>query len=270
MNWKSKYLNRIVAGDCLELMRELPDESVDCVVTSPPYDDLRSYKGYSFDFKGIAKELYRVTKEGGVVVWIVGDATINGSETGTSFSQALFFKEIGFRLHDTMIWKKATTPQYRKRYEPEFEYMFILSKGSPKSFNPIKIRKLYKDNRIVKQGHRNKNGSKTAMHIKQSDWKNKGNIWEISTGGGISTKDKIAYNHPAIFPEELATDHILTWSNEHDIVLDPMCGSGTTCKMAYKLNRNFIGFELSSEYVIIAQKRIKQEQVQGNFLRAKG
>ena len=99
-------LNTIFNEDCLNTMRAMPDGVIDLVITSPPYDDLRNYKGYSFDFESIAKELFRVVKEGGVVVWVVGDATVDGSETGTSFRQALFFKEVGFNLHDTMIYMK--------------------------------------------------------------------------------------------------------------------------------------------------------------------
>lgn len=248
--------------DCLIGMKQMPDNSIDLTVTSPPYDNLRTYKGFSWDFEGIAKELYRVTKEGGVVVWIVGDATIKGSETGTSFKQALYFKEIGFNLHDTMIWNKGSfsaVGALRVRYAPVFEYMFILSKGKPKTFNPIKDR----ENKWA--------GTPNHGTVRQADGSMKPvsnnniipkygqrfNIWEVSPHKHHG-EDK----HPAMFPERLAQDHIISWSNEGDLVLDPFMGSGTTAKMAKLNNRNYIGFEISKDYCDIANKRINEEMAQ--------
>src|SRR3990167_2433430 len=254
---KEMEVNIIYNEDCLLTMKRMPNDFVDMTLTSPPYDNLRDYKGYTFDFESIAKELFRITKQGGVVVWVVGDATINGSESGTSFKQALFFKEIGFNLHDTMIWRKTTVPQSGNRYEPEFEYMFILSKGAPKTFNPIKIQKIYKDNREFRNGQRNKDGTFDQLKVGQQKDKPMGNIWAISTGGGIATADKYAYEHPAIFPEKLAAQHIVSWSNEKEIVYDPFIGSGTTGKMAVLLKRNYIGSEISAEYTKLAEDRIK-------------
>lgn len=249
-------LNKIITGDCLEIMKGMAENSVDLSVTSPPYDNLRDYKGYTFDFKGIAKELYRVTKQGGVVVWVVGDATINGSESGTSFKQALYFKEIGFNLHDTMIYKKTKPPLTHNRYEQEFEYMFIFSKGKPKTFNPIMI--LSKNAGKKRTGTMRQDGdtlnNRNANGLVK-DTKIAGNVWEITCANG-GTKDKVAYGHPAIFPEKLAEDHILSWSNEGDTILDPMAGSGTTLKMAKKLGRNFIGIEISFEYIPIIEARL--------------
>lgn len=245
-------LNKIIQGDCLEVMKGMPDQSIDMVLTSCPYDNLRDYKGYTFDFEGVAKELYRVTKEGGVVVWVVGDATINGSETGTSFKQALYFKEIGFNLHDTMIYAKNNPiPCQHNRYQPCFEYMFILSRGQPKTFNPLKERcTTFGKTRIT--GQRDKQGNITNSNSSKTtrEFRFRHNIFYYSLGGGLG-------NHPAAFPEQLAEDQILSWSNENDIILDPMCGSGTTCKMAKLNKRNFIGIEISSEYCEIANERIK-------------
>lgn len=254
-----KFINKIIQGDCLEVMKQFDNESIDLVITSPPYDSLRSYNGYSFNFEGIAKELYRVLKKGGVIVWIVNDATIDGSETGTSFKQALYFKQIGFNLHDTMIWQKSSPPLTHKRYEQHFEYMFVLSKGTPKTFNPIKAKKLWKDNRTHKVLRREKDGSYDVGFIGQQEDKIIGNVWYINTGGGHATKDKIAFKHPAIFPEELASKHIISWSTGGDLVLDPMNGSGTTTKMAKNLGRNYIGIDISSEYCKIAEQRLRQE-----------
>jgi site-specific DNA-methyltransferase (adenine-specific) len=250
-------------GDCLDVMKSLPSQSIDLTVTSPPYDNLRTYNGYSFDFEGIAKELYRVTKDGGVVVWIVGDATVKGSETGTSFKQALYFKDIGFNLHDTMIYQKgsfAPTFPGTKRYQNCFEYMFILSKGNPKTFNGIMRDKSPKSiyERKTKSSFRQKDGS--FVYNENIDTSKTQtielNVWKIDCGYMKSTKDKEAYKHSAIFPEKLAFNHIQTWSNEGDTVLDCFLGSGTTGKIAKQLNRQFIGIEISSEYMEIAKNRI--------------
>jgi len=250
----------ILNGDCLEVMKGMEAESIDLTVTSPPYDNLRTYNGYTFNFEGIAKELYRVTKQGGVVVWVVGDATINGSETGTSFKQALYFKEIGFNLHDTMIYSKSVPPMNDKRYQHCFEFMFVFTKGKIKTFNPIMVDKIYEDKRKAKNFHRYSDGSYAEGFSKPTTTKKiKENIWRIFAAGGSS--DKIASRHPAIFPEKLAEDHILSWSNEGDTVLDPMCGSGTTLKMAKKNNRNYIGIEISKEYCDIAEARIQAVQI---------
>lgn len=257
MKLSKMELNKIYCGDCLELIKEIDDNSIDLVITSPPYDNLRDYNGYNFDFESVAKELFRVTKEGGVVVWVVGDATIDGSETGTSFRQSLYFLNLGFYLHDTMIYQKKKAPLTHNRYEQEFEYMFVFSKGRPKTFNPIMIEKSYKDNRIVKGFGRRDNGDNIDLgYASKNKLKIRGNVWFYKVGGGHVTKDKIAYKHPAIFPEQLAEDHILSWSNEGDLVLDPMCGSGTTLKMAFLNKRKFIGFDISQEYCNISNKRL--------------
>jgi DNA modification methylase len=255
-----QYLNKVIQGDCLEVMKGIPDKSVDVVLTSPPYDNLRDYKGYTFNFEGIAKELFRIVKDGGVVVWVVGDATIKGSETGTSFKQALYFKEIGFNLHDTMIYRKVNpVPLTHNRYEQEFEYMFILSKGRPKTFNPITTECKYagqKRNRKYSLTSREYTNEIMRVRDENQETKNtkiKGNIFEYQVG----LKYGVANKHTAIFPEKLAEDHILSWSNEGDIVLDPMAGSGTTLKMAKKNNRNYIGIEISPEYIDIINKRLE-------------
>jgi len=251
--------------DNVEGMKKLIlDDSIDLTVTSPPYDNMRKYNGYSFDFEGLVKELYRVSKDGGIVVWVVGDSVIKGGETGTSFRQALGFIEAGFKLHDTMIYEKNTSsfPARRNgsRYTQIFEYMFVFSKGKPKTANLI----CDKPNRWA--GHTNwgkntqrdkDNDLKETSNIKPvPDFSPRNNIWRYVVGGGFGTKDKIAHKHPAIFPEQLAEDHILSWSNENDIVLDPFMGSGTVAKMALLNNRNYIGFESSQEYVELAKERL--------------
>jgi DNA modification methylase len=262
-------LNNIWAGDCTELLRTCEDASVDLVVTSPPYDNLRNYKGFSFPFERIAEELTRVIRPGGVIVWVVSDATIEGSESGTSFRQALFFRELGLNLHDTMIFRKRNpVPQiYRKRYTNEFEYMFVLSKGLVQTHNPILVDCLHAGLELGTTTYKNysKNDqvrSKLANPVK--DKKIKGNVWEYVVGK--NKEDQEAKGHPAPFPCELARDHILSWSTEGDIVLDPMCGSGTTCKVAAQLGRKFIGIDISEEYVTLAKSRLPQSQPQQSLL----
>lgn len=258
-------INKIHCGNNLDLMKLMNDNVVDLTVTSPPYDDLRTYKGYSFDFENTAKELFRITKEGGIVVWIVGDSVVKGSESGTSFKQALYFKEVGFNLHDTMIYEKNTSsfPARRNgnRYTQIFEYMFVLSKGKPKTVNLIcdKENKWAGHTNWGKNTKRGKdNDLKVTSKIKPvPDFSPRNNIWKYIVGGGYATKDKIAHKHPAIFPESLAEDHILSWSNEGDLVFDPFLGSGTTAKMAILNNRNWIGMEISEEYVNLANERLK-------------
>jgi len=250
-------LGKLYHGSCLDIMPEL--EPVDLTVTSPPYDNLRDYQGYTFDFEAIANELYRITKDGGVIVWVVGDETINGSESGESFRQALYFKEIGFNLHDTMIYQKHNfSNPSNTRYHQIFEFVFVLSKKDPKTFNPIKDRKNIEADKIGSWGKntvRQKNGSfKINKKKVNSVYGMRYNIWRIKT--------EMNPLHPAQFPEALAQDHILSWSNPNDIVLDPMSGSGTVAKMCEKLNRRWIGIEISEEYCEIAVKRIESEASQ--------
>ena len=249
----------LICGDCLDVMKTISDNSVDLTITSPPYDNLRTYNGnieqWNFDkFKEIAKELYRVTADGGVVVWIVADATIKGSETGTSFRQALWFMECGFNLHDTMIYEKAQACFGSNLcYLQSFEYMFVFSKGKPKTINFIRDRKNVRSG-IESMGVSglSKDGKKSDRHYKEmKEYGKRKNIWCYGVGGGKT-------GHPAVFPEQLANDHIISWSNEGDTVLDCFMGSGTTGKMAVLNNRNFIGIELDEGYFQIAKERIEK------------
>lgn len=246
-------------------MRKLPDKFIDLTVTSPPYDNLRTYNGFAWDFEATAKELFRITKDGGVVVWVVGDATIKGSETGSSFRQALHFMDVGFNLHDTMIFQKNGTGACgsNKCYWQTFEYMFVLSKGSIKTVN-----------RLTNGKARTKGGTKLGRFTKdgvqkvetRSDAEGKeqirSNIWMYNVGF-TSGDDKV--KHPAKFPEQLASDHILSWSNAGDLVFDPFMGSGTTAKMAVVNGRNFLGFDISEEYCKIAKSRVNQYIIEHNL-----
>lgn len=239
-------------------MKSMEEGYIDLTVTSPPYDQLRNYKGYNFDFEKIAKNLYRVTKMGGIVVWVVGDKIHNGNRSLTSFKQALFFQECGFNVHDVMIYKKKNTPFMRTNaYTNCYEFMFVFSKGKPNTFTPLK-------EKTVRQGFEmmpfNKGpdgvNNKTLKELKAEKFRT--NIWEYAVGLGGSTNDRDSFKHPAIFPEKLAEDHIISWTKPGDIVFDPMCGSGTTCKMAKKNNRIYIGCDISEDYVMIAKQRLEK------------
>lgn len=252
-------VDQIYRGDCASLLEKLQDNSIDLAITSPPYDDLRSYKGYVFPFDAIATQLYRVVKPGRCVVWVVGDSTIAGSETGSGFRQALRFKEIGFNLHDTMIFRKINpVPQiYRKRYANEFEYMFVFSKGPVEVHHPIMVDCLHAGLELNSTTYKNyskgeQKRKKLASPVKAQ--KIKGNVWEYVVGK--KKEDQEAKGHPAPFPCALVRDHILSWSNEGDVILDPMCGSGTTCREAALLRRHFIGIDISDEYCEIARERV--------------
>ena len=258
--------NTLMLGDCLERMKEIPDGAVDLTVTSPPYDNLRNYNGNNslwgeHVWKSVLSELYRVTKKGGVVVWVVGDATIKGSETGTSFKQAIYAMSCGFNLHDTMIYKKTGGGARGSNlcYWQNFEYMFVFSKGRPKSIN------LIHDKNNVTAGKRNsgvngrgKNGEQRFKEVtKTAAVGRRENVWVIPAGNN-TTDDKT--DHPAVFPESLAKDHIISWSNTGDLILDPFMGSGTTGKMAKINGRDFIGIEMDEGYFNIAKKRIEGVQ----------
>tara|TARA_R100001460_G_scaffold28040_1_gene56250 strand:+ start:457 stop:1221 length:765 start_codon:yes stop_codon:yes gene_type:complete len=246
-------VNKIYNENCLETMSRMRDGFIDLTVTSPPYDNLRTYNGYSFDFESIAKELYRVTKDGGVVVWIVGDKRVNGDKTLTHFKQALNFQSIGFKVLDVMVWKKSNPMPFiqKDQYTPSYELMLILTKGKLKTFNALKQQCKYAG-QIVKTTSTNKESiRKPNKTIPTKEFKIKSNVWETVLAG-------TNYGHPAIFPEKLVNDHIISWSNENDIVYDCFMGSGTTAKMAILNNRNYIGSEISKEYCDIAERRIQQ------------
>lgn len=249
---------KIHRGDCVDFMlQNMRAQSVDLTVTSPPYDDLRDYRGYAFRFEDIARGLFRVTKEGGVVVWVVGDKIVKGDRTLSGFKQCIFFQEAGFRVHDVMIYQKKNTPFMRSNaYTNCYEFMFVLSRGAPATFNPLKVETA-------------RNGMEMLVHNKKADGinkktlgelkkeKTKTNIWQYAVGLGGTTSDKIAFQHPAVFPEQLARDHILSWTNRGDLVFDPMCGSGTTCKMAMLHGRRWLGVDIAEEYVRVARRRMR-------------
>lgn len=250
--------NYIKCCDNVAGLQELPDDCIDLTVTSPPYDNLRTYNGFTWDTEALIAELYRVTKLGGVVVWVVGDATVNGSETGSSFRQALAFMAAGFNLHDTMIWQKISPFTHKNRYIAAFEYMFVFCKVSPKAANIIQDRKnkwggvkVHGTQRLKADGVlAANNGIKAGRRVKE--YGARYNVWDMPGDKNNKT------GHPAVFPVRLAADHITSWSNPGGIVLDPFMGSGTTAAAAISTGRHYIGFEISAEYCDIARGRVAE------------
>jgi DNA modification methylase len=254
-------LGKIYHENCLDTLHRMPDDYVDMTITSPPYDDLREYNGYHFPVEEIAESLFRKTATGGVVIWVVGDKTVNGSETLTSFRHAIIFKEAGFNVHDTMLYVKNNPipSDCGKRYRQSFEYMFCFSKGQPKTFNPLteptksagtKIKAF----RITERGRGNVPLEDIGRQIKSE--RKVSNIFTYNVGTS-SSRDRIAFEHPAIFPEQLVEDQIRTWTHEDDLVYDPFMGSGTTAKIAELLKRRWLGSEVSANYVHLSQRRIE-------------
>tara|TARA_Y100000114_G_C11753680_1_gene325752 strand:+ start:326 stop:1201 length:876 start_codon:yes stop_codon:yes gene_type:complete len=256
-------------------MDQLEDESVDAFITSPPYDQLRDYNGYSFPFEDIARKMYQKLAKGGVIVWVVGDATMKGSESGSSFRQAIFFQELGLNIHDTMIYEKngSSFPARRtgNRYSQVFEYMFVFSKGKPKTANLIcdKPNKWSGYTSFGTSTNRNAKGElvKAKNRKPTPNFSPRHNVWKFNTGKKYTTNDDFAFDHPAMFPESLAEDHVMTWTQEGDLVVDPFVGAGTTTKMAAINNRRWLGIDISEEYVEIANKRmeIAEQMIQNGY-----
>lgn len=256
--------NRIIVTDCVSGMESMDAESVDLTVTSPPFDDLRTYEGFQFDYEAVLQGLYRVTKNGGVVVWVVADATHDLSETGTSFRQALYAMKVGFKLWDTMIYmRNAVTNPSKVRYYNCFQYMFVFSKGKPKTINLLKDRK----NKTAgkKSNYRKQREADGKLHLHECFKAGVGrpshsvrwNVWQYDVGSLIMADDRGWVGHPAVFPLKLAEDHILSWSNPGDLVFDPMCGSGQTMCAARKHGRNWLGMDISENYCEMARRRVE-------------
>ena len=274
-NEKGGQVNKIILGNCVEVMDQLEDESVDAFITSPPYDELRDYNGYSFPFEDIARKMYQKLAQGGVIVWVVGDAVLKGSESGSSFRQAIFFQELGLNIHDTMIYEKngSSFPARRtgNRYSQVFEYMFVLSKGKPKTANLIcdKPNKWSGFTSFGTSTNRNAAGElvKAQNRKPTPNFSPRHNVWKYNTGKKYTTNDDFAFKHPAMFPESLAEDHVMTWTKEGDLIVDPFVGAGTTTKMAAINGRRWLGIDISEEYVDIANERMKiaEQMIQNGY-----
>lgn len=255
---------QILQGDCIQTMRTLPAQSVDLTVTSPPYDNLRtyddSYEAHSLDWRAVIAELYRITCAGGVVVWVVADATSQGCESGTSFAQALYAKEIGFNLHDTMIYEVAGTGAKGSNYAywQAFEYMFVWSKGTPKTVNRIADVRNARAGVRVTRGQKTKNVGQRLGEYSIPTIGIRSNVWRYHAGNNGDEQT----SHPAQFPLQLAKDHIVSWSQSDDLVFDPFTGSGTTGIAAMQLGRRFLGCEIHPQYCAISERRIRNAAAQ--------
>ena len=251
---------RLIIGNCVEVMESWPEGCVDLMVTSPPYDQLRDYKGYDFDSKQVITALFRVIRPGGVVVWVVGDTMVRGSRTLTSFRHAVQFRQAGFNVHDVMLYQKKNTPFSRKNaYTNCYEFVFVCSKGAPYAFNPLRVPVLDSSKYKVRSKRRNTDGSMSdKVRETFNTEKIRTNIWSYAVGLHGTTNDKMAFEHPALFPEKLAADHIVSWSNPGDLVVDPMCGASTTGKMALMNDRRYVGIDVSEEYIEISRRRLTE------------
>jgi len=252
------FIDKVICGHNVDVMAKMPSQCVDLIITSPPYDHIRDYKGYCFDFEGIANECYRVLKPGGVMVYIIGDQYIDGFRSNTSIRQLLHFETIGFKTHDIMIWIKDPRYPGNVRYSQCFEFMFILSKGIPKTIHLLRDRENITQ-RIWPNGltKRLVDGSMIREDTKDRCVGKFGFRWNAwFNHASTNQTDKTALEHPASFPDQLAEDHILSWSNPNDLILDPFLGSGTTAKMSYLNHRHYCGIDISPEYCTLAEKRI--------------
>ena len=249
-------INKLHCENCTSFMQGIDKESVDMIITSPPYDNMRKYKGFEFDFEAVSQGMWNVIKPGGVCCWVVTDQIINGSKSLTSFHQAIHFRKIGFNIHEIIIFEKSACNFPGKiRYSDIFEFIFVLSKGRPKTFNPIQIDCKYPRMKRRTQIRRENKPIKYKT-LSYGDKRIRDNIWKYAISLYGATKDRMAFKHPAVFPEKLASDCIESWSNEGDLVMDPMCGSGTVPKMAKLMKRNWIGVDISQEYIDLANQRI--------------
>jgi DNA modification methylase len=262
----SEFVNKLICGDGIEGMRRLRADCIPLTVTSPPYDEIRTYGGHAFDFESMAGELWRVTAPGGVLVWVVQDQTPKGNQTGTSFRHALFFKDLGFRLHQTLVMQKfGRRSPCLVRYDVVHEYAFVFSKGKPHTINLIHDKPNSTAGAPVRNTGRSKDGTLFSYYVPDKVIKpygTRGSIWSYVASGGNSTKDREAYEHPALMPEAMAEDHIISWSRPGDLVLDPMAGAATTCKMAMFNHRKYLGFEIHRPYFDIGVRRLESARAE--------
>jgi len=255
-------MNTITCGDCVEGMSKLPSDSIPLTVTSPPYDRVRNFAAWDFD--RVAEQLYRVTMPGGVVCWVVQDGFEKGRRTCTSFKQALRFFGLGFWMWEVLIvvvksYQLPTTG----RYVSLFHYCFVMSKGKPRKVNVLRDKPNKCAGMMKRNWHRRSpDGSMRKGVLPQpiAQYGLRGNVWEYAGGYGSTTKDKYAFAHPALMPEKLARDLILSFSSPYDMVLDPFMGAGTTAKMALLNGRRWLGFEIDDEYVAIASERLRNAE----------
>ena len=254
----STFVDQVVCSDNVAVLSSLPAESVDLFVTSPPYDNLRKYGGQPWDFKALAGEMTRTLKVGGVIVWNVSDSVVNGSESLTSMRQAIHFHDVlGLRVHDTQIYlKNSYVPKNHNRYEQAWEYLFVFTKGKPKTFNPILVPCVTAGSRrwrgAEKQNEATYSMKRVNKHTTVKTHKIHPNVFAYDVGKNAKT------THNAPFPIELARDAVISWSNVGDFVVDPFVGSGTTVVAAKQLNRHFLGIDIHKPYCAETLRRLTE------------
>ncbi|MBR1921447.1 MAG: site-specific DNA-methyltransferase [Kiritimatiellae bacterium] len=255
--------NKIICGDSAAVMEKFPDNSIDMVVTSPPYDSIRDYKGFSADLSKIGRETFRVLKEGGIAVVVIQDQTKNYGKTLTSFRLAIdWCDNAGFKLFECLIYKKlgAEGAWWNKRFRVDHEYMMVFLKGDrPAYFNkdPLKIPSKHGGKVMTGGGTRLTSGIRIAtraIHI--NPMKCRGTVWAYETAGDGS---RLKHQHPATYPDRLPYDFIQCFCPEKGIVLDPFMGSGTTALAAKSLKRFYVGIDISQEYVDLAERRVVED-----------
>jgi site-specific DNA-methyltransferase (adenine-specific) len=256
-------LNKIICGDAVEELKKIPNNSIDILVTSPPYDGIRKYNGFNYDLHATGKEIYRVLKDGGVAIMVIQDQTKNFGKTLTSFRTIVdWVDNIGFKLFETVIYRKygAEGAWWNKRFRVDHEYMPIFLKGErPQYFNkdPLKIPSKHGGKTMTGGGTRLTNGIRIPTRaITINPMKCRGTIWEYMTAGDGT---RLKHKHPATFPDKLPYDFIQCFCPPNGVVLDPFIGSGTTALAAIELDRNYIGIDISKEYCDLARRRIKEE-----------
>jgi site-specific DNA-methyltransferase (adenine-specific) len=253
-------LNKVYQQDCIVGMRKIPDGAIDLVVTSPPYDNLRDYNGYSVDLNETGKNIYRILKDGGVAVMVIQDQTKNFGKSLTSFRTIVdWCDNVGFKLFECVIYRKNGTEGawWKNRFRVDHEYMPIFLKGEkPQYFNKDSLKVKSKHGGKIMTGFANrKTNGETGKSITKAinEMKCRGTVWDYLMAGD---KDPVKRKHPAPFPDKIPFDFINCFCPPNGIVLDPFVGSGSTVVGAKKLNRSFIGFDISEEYCNLTRKRL--------------
>ncbi len=263
--------NRIINADCIKATARLPANSIDLVMFSPPYDGIRDYKkGWIFDFPALGKNLYRLVKDGGVCAVVINDGTQDFAKSLTSFRLVLNWCDTaGWRLFETCIYQRDGNPGawWKRRFRVDHEYIFLFLKGKkPKTFDkePLMVPSKHAG-RIYSGTDRLTSGKfKKIDHKPVKRMKCRGTVWKYPTSNTEGNRTKL--QHPATYPDPLAQDIIQCFSEPGDTVLDPMCGSGTTCVMAMKMKRQYMGIDINEEYCQIARKRLWQEAPSAELL----
>ena len=264
-----KLKDKLIVGDCLNIMKKIEENTFDLIVFSPPYDSLRKYNDYTFDLKKTGEQIFRVLKDGCLCAMVIQDQTKNFGKSLTSFRTAVdWVDRIGFKLFETVIYRKhgIEGAWWNKRFRVDHEYIHLFLKGEkPRYFNkdPLRIPSKHGGKTMVGSGNRKTDGTTTkttTIHVNKM--KCRGTVWDYLNAGD---KNKLKQQHPAVFPDKIPYDIISCFSPVKGLVLDPFVGSGSTCVMAKKLDRFYTGIDISSKYIEIAKKRLKEVQMELNI-----